>query len=76
MPQNKSDLMRNVVYESGSKKGIQPAHAPKLRLLLAALDSAQNYRRHGYPGVSVALLAGKHEKQMVYFRKRKLASYI
>jgi proteic killer suppression protein len=28
-------------YESGSLTGIQPAHAKRLRMLLAALESAQ-----------------------------------
>ncbi len=29
------------LYESGSKKGVQPAHAPKLTRILGGLDVAQ-----------------------------------
>ena len=45
-------------YELGSKKGIQPAHAPRLRLMLAALDSAQSIEDMDIPGYRLHPLKG------------------
>lgn len=48
----------NAFYESGSKKGIQPTHAPRLRLMLAALDSAQFVEDMDIPGYRLHPLKG------------------
>ena len=48
----------NAFYESGSKKGIQPTHAPRLRLMLAALDSAQFVEDMDIPGYHLHPLKG------------------
>ena len=48
----------NNFYESDSKKGIQPAHAPRLRLMLAALDSAQVIEDMDIPGYRLHSLKG------------------
>ena len=45
-------------YESGSKKGIQPSHAPRLRLMLAALDSALVVEDMDIPGYRLHPLQG------------------
>lgn len=37
-------------YESGSLRGIQPQHANRLRMLLAALDTAQTIDDMDVPG--------------------------
>ena len=46
-------------YESGSTSGIQPAHARKLRLQLAALDSAQRVEDMDIPGYALHPLKGE-----------------
>jgi len=54
-------------YESGSKKGIQPAHAPRLRLMLAALDSAQTIDDMDVPGYRLHPLEGKMKDRWSIF---------
>ena len=46
-------------YESGSKKGIQPEQASRLRLMLAALESAQVIEDMDIPGYRLHALKGK-----------------
>jgi toxin HigB-1 len=46
-------------YESGSKAGIQSAHASKLRLLLAALDTAESIDDMDIPGFRLHELSGR-----------------
>ncbi len=45
-------------YESGSKAGIQASHANKLRMQLAALDTAQNIDDMDIPGFRLHELSG------------------
>ncbi len=45
-------------FRRGSKAGIQPAHANKLRLQLGALDTAKSPGDMGLPGWRLHLLAG------------------
>ena len=47
--------------ESGSKAGIQPAHARKLRILLTALDAASKPTDMNAPGFELHPLRGKQE---------------
>jgi proteic killer suppression protein len=37
-------------YEIGTRKGIQPDQAPRLRMMLAALDTAQSTKDMDIPG--------------------------
>ena len=46
-------------YESGSAAGIQPKHSKRLRLLLAALDTAQSIEDMDVPGFKLHSLSGK-----------------
>ena len=46
-------------FESGSVAGIQPQHAKKLRLLLAALDTAWSVEDMNVPGFRLHELKGK-----------------
>jgi proteic killer suppression protein len=46
-------------YESGSAAGIQPKHANRLRLLLAALDTAQSIEDMDVPGFNLHPLKGQ-----------------
>jgi len=46
-------------YESGSAAGIQSKHSKRLRLLLAALDTAQSIEDMDVPGFKLHSLAGK-----------------
>ena len=46
-------------YESGSIAGIQPKHARRLRMLLAALDSAQTVADMDVPGFRLHALKGQ-----------------
>lgn len=45
-------------FESGSVAGIQPQHAARLRLLLAALDTAQTVQDMDIPGFRLHPLKG------------------
>lgn len=45
-------------YESGSAAGIQPQHAKRLRLQLAALDTAQSIEDMDIPGFRLHPLKG------------------
>lgn len=46
------------LYGSGSKKGVQPAHAPKLTRILGALDVAQSPADLAIPGFRAHELKG------------------
>ena len=46
------------LYETGSKAGIQASHANKLRMQLAALDTAQNIDDMDIPGFRLHELSG------------------
>jgi toxin HigB-1 len=46
-------------YESGSAAGIQPKHAKRLRMLLAALDTAQAIADMDIPGLNLHPLRGQ-----------------
>lgn len=48
-------------YESGSKQGIQAQHAAKLRMQLAALDSAINIEDIDIPGYRLHELKGNRK---------------
>ncbi|MEK6282949.1 MAG: type II toxin-antitoxin system RelE/ParE family toxin [Acidobacteriota bacterium] len=45
-------------FESGSAAGIQPRHARRLRMLLAALDTAQSIEDMNVPGFRLHPLKG------------------
>ncbi|MES1950662.1 plasmid maintenance system killer protein [Salinisphaera sp. S4-8] len=45
-------------YETGSKAGIQPDHAKRLRMQLAALDTAQTVNDMDIPGFKLHSLSG------------------
>jgi proteic killer suppression protein len=45
-------------YETDSKKGIQPAHAKKLGMILDALDSATSAEQLNLPGFGLHPLKG------------------
>ena len=46
-------------FESGSAAGIQPHHAKRLRMLLAALDTAQSVEDMDVPGFRLHPLKGE-----------------
>ena len=48
-------------YETGSKQGVQAQHASKLRLQLAALDSAQVLEDLDIPGYRLHELRGNRK---------------
>ena len=48
-------------YEKGSTKGIQPNHARKLRMQLAALDTAQSIEDMDIPGYRLHQLKGERK---------------
>lgn len=45
-------------YKTGSKSGIQPAHAPKLSLILSLLDIAKSSDDVNVPGLGLHPLKG------------------
>ena len=48
-------------FESGSLAGIQPAHAKRLRMQLAALDTAQTIEDMDIPGYRLHPLKGSEQ---------------
>lgn len=46
-------------FETGSRAGIQPKHANRLRMQLAALDTAQSIEDMDIPGFRLHALKGK-----------------
>lgn len=48
-------------FESGSLAGIQPAHANRLKMQLAALDTAQTVEDMDIPGFRLHPLKGKEQ---------------
>jgi toxin HigB-1 len=46
-------------FETGSAAGIQPHHAKRLRMQLAALDTAQSIKDMDIPGFRLHRLKGK-----------------
>lgn len=49
------------LFESGSVAGIQPHHAARLRMLLAALDTAQTLDDMDIPGLRLHPLKGAEQ---------------
>lgn len=49
-------------YETGSVAGIQPNHAKRLRMLLAALDTAITIQDMDIPGFRLHRLKGKESE--------------
>jgi len=45
-------------YETGSSAGIQPQHAPRLRVMLASLDTALSIEDMDIPGFRLHALKG------------------
>ena len=52
---------RQRFFEQGSKAGIQPAHARRLRLILGALDAAIAPQDMALPGLRLHALRGERE---------------
>jgi proteic killer suppression protein len=50
-------------FESGSTAGIQPRHARRLRMLLAALDTAHSIRDMNVPGFRLHPLKGTDRRR-------------
>jgi toxin HigB-1 len=50
-------------FESGSAAGIQPHHAPRLRMQLAALDTAQKIEDMNIPGFRLHPLKGREKRR-------------
>ncbi len=48
----------DLFYQTGSTRGIQSSHAEKLRMQLAALDSAQSIEDMDIPGYRLHVLKG------------------
>ncbi|UYN83398.1 MAG: type II toxin-antitoxin system RelE/ParE family toxin [Microcella sp.] len=48
----------HLLFETGSAAGVQPNHVPKLRMQLAALDSAQTIDDMSIPGFRLHPLKG------------------
>lgn len=49
-------------YKTGSTSGIQPSHVKKLRMQLAALDTAEQINDLDIPGYALHALKGKRER--------------
>lgn len=50
-------------FETGTKKGIQPQHAKRLRMQLAALDTAQSIEDMDIPGFRLHSLKGESKER-------------
>lgn len=62
-------------FESGSKKGIQPEHAPKLGRMLDRLDASTNPQDMNLPGYRLHPLKGD-KQDMVRYSEWELADDI
>lgn len=49
------------LYESGSKKGVKPNHAKRLRLILARLDASNSPEDMNLPGIALHPLKGSYK---------------
>ena len=49
------------LYHDGSASGVQPAHVPKLRRILAALDAASSLDDLNHPGYRLHPLKGQRQ---------------
>ncbi len=47
------------LFETGSERGVQPAHARRLRLILSRLDASRSPRDMNLPGLALHTLKGK-----------------
>jgi toxin HigB-1 len=47
-------------FDSGNKSGIQPSHAPRIRLILGRLSAAQEPRDMNLPGLRLHQLTGDY----------------
>ena len=50
------------LYESGSKQGVKPEHANRLRLILARLDASTAAEDMNLPGLNLHALKGSLKK--------------
>ena len=48
-------------FTAGSRSGIQPAHAPRIKLILAALNAATEPGDMGLPGLQLHPLKGSQK---------------
>lgn len=46
------------LYEKGSRQGVRPEHANRLRLILARLDASRSPQDMGLPGLNLHPLKG------------------
>jgi proteic killer suppression protein len=46
------------LYETGLKKGVNPEHIPRLRLIMARLDASANVEDMNFPGLGLHQLKG------------------
>jgi proteic killer suppression protein len=60
-------------YSTGSTAGVQPDHAKKLRMQLAALDTATSVEDMAIPGFRLHPLKGKGQRSVVDLGQWKLA---
>jgi len=63
-------------FKTGTKSGIQPPHAKKLRLQLGVLNAAKLPKRHRSARLALACAQGLHGGALVGVRERKLAAYL
>jgi len=48
------------LYDTGSRQGIIPEHANRLRLIIARLDASQSPQDMDLPGLNLHMLKGKY----------------
>lgn len=63
-------------FETGSRSGIQPKHGGRLRMQLAALDTAKRISDMDIPGYRLHRLKGPLKGRWSILGQRKLASHI
>ena len=55
------------LYETGSRQGINPRHAVRLRLILARLDASQTPQDMGLPGLNLHPMIGDYKGSSAVF---------
>ena len=49
------------LYDTGSRQGVKPEHANRLRLILARIDDSQSPQDMDLPGLNLHTLKGKYK---------------
>ncbi len=64
------------LYDTGSRQGVKPEHANRLRLILARIDDSQSPQDMDLPGLNLNMLKVKYKGHWVSFAKIKFSAFV